>query len=639
MSGAEVGHGIKGLIDPAFDYAHQLNILKMANIGAKETADATRAAWQNTGKVISTTATQNLAMITDMRGVLTGGTEEAIKMLPIVSKIATVMAASSETNIKTNSGQIAFSIAKAMDIMGLNTPAEMEHGSIMLSKVVTAFQNRVDPSAFAATSFYMRQARYGHDDFFRYGVIPAMMLERSGPGGGIGSRGIGPQLAAINRVTTMGVMTKGTAAWFSQLGLLKGRILPTSTTRTLTQGLQNQSEWTSNPFVATWQRLVPAIASKYGVTPQIGEGGQIMNAEALRAVIAQSKMTQNAMSQFMEWVTKPANFLRDAANVGVLPPIKELPPLLRNIAEKLGLKDHAGAMDYEQAYSSVFAQDPKIWEETLSAEWKNLRAAMAVTLVPGIIGVMRSIAGGMQNASQWAVRHPHAAGLITEGAVGVGGILAAGIAIRGLATLPGMGLAARGIAAMGGALGVLAALPGLGTAAAGIMALTGAIKRVGESTEQTKGWLNSFAKPGAVLPTSVLPKGLTGLPQIIDLMEASALRRAYGGMGYAPDVNDEFGRRRIDPQLQTKYPGLSSLGDRAGYSDWDPVKREATAAIPVAQNVTLEGQTTLSGNLVINMGELGTMIQRYVLQGITRAMGNPAATPARPDGAHLEPPT
>ena len=134
------------LVKPATEYAHQLNIMNMAGLKHAEIAEAVSAAWKNTSTVITTTATQNLRTLLDLRNVIaetntTGLTPQinmdvALRQLPIVSKIQAVMAASSEVGVrKAASDNFAFSMAKALDIRGAAVnPAEFEKQAAMMAK-------------------------------------------------------------------------------------------------------------------------------------------------------------------------------------------------------------------------------------------------------------------------------------------------------------------------------------------------------------------------------------------------------------------------------------------------------------------------------------------------------------------------
>src|SRR5579883_613724 len=98
---------LEGAAKPAAEYAHQLNIMNMAGMKHAEIAEAVGAAWKNTGDVITTTATDNLKALLDLRNVL-GNMADAKAMLPIVTKIEAVMAASGAPALVNQAHDIAF---------------------------------------------------------------------------------------------------------------------------------------------------------------------------------------------------------------------------------------------------------------------------------------------------------------------------------------------------------------------------------------------------------------------------------------------------------------------------------------------------------------------------------------------------
>ena len=125
---------------------------------------------------MTTTPTANLKSILDLRNI-TGSLEEARKLLPIVTKIGAVMAASSEGRISGHADDIAFSMAKALDIIGaVKDPAELTKQAEMMGKVITAMQNRVTPQMFQSVFSYARQGKFDLGDQFKYEILPTLML-------------------------------------------------------------------------------------------------------------------------------------------------------------------------------------------------------------------------------------------------------------------------------------------------------------------------------------------------------------------------------------------------------------------------------------------------------------------------------
>src|SRR5690348_7153371 len=121
--GAVTGAGLFGLhvmgkmLEPAEEYAHQLNVMNTAGLTHVEQVQAIAAAWKNTGTVITTTATDNLKSLLDLRNVL-GSLSEAQMALPIVSRIQAVLASSTEGRVSGNAKDLAFGMAKALDVIG-----------------------------------------------------------------------------------------------------------------------------------------------------------------------------------------------------------------------------------------------------------------------------------------------------------------------------------------------------------------------------------------------------------------------------------------------------------------------------------------------------------------------------------------
>src|SRR5690348_16829773 len=74
--GAITGFGLFGLhamdkmLGPAEEYAHQLNVMNMAGMSHLDQVRAIGDAWKTTHTVITTTATDNLRTLLDLRNVL-----------------------------------------------------------------------------------------------------------------------------------------------------------------------------------------------------------------------------------------------------------------------------------------------------------------------------------------------------------------------------------------------------------------------------------------------------------------------------------------------------------------------------------------------------------------------------------------
>lgn len=379
--GALIGAGAFGFlmldkaVKPAEEYAHQLNIMRMAGMSNLDIARATGDAWKNTGTVITTTATQNLRAILDLKNIL-GTMKDAEWALPIVTKVGAVMQSSSEGNIRNNAQDIAFQMAKALDIIGAaRDPGTFSREAGLMSKVVTAFQNRVTPKQFQGVFQYARQAKFDLSDEFKYEFLPSLMLEMSSgaSGSGGGSRGVGPMLAALYRVTNQGYINSKSVSLWEQLGLLKaGTALKTTTTGTVTAALNNRTLAAQNPFLYATQVLEPAIRKKYG-NVSVGREREIIG-ELFRG-------NQLAAAAMMEFISKPQNYLRDQKII-------------------------RGAMPFNQAYDPAQKNDPDFQYAALRSQLDNLETTAGLAILPMEISALKMLNPMLLEFSLWTRQHP-----------------------------------------------------------------------------------------------------------------------------------------------------------------------------------------------------------------------------------------
>ena len=356
---AAIGFALKGAIKSSSEYAHQLNIMNMAGLSQVEIANAVGAAWKNSSTVMTTTATDNLKVLLDLRNVL-GSMPEAMAMLPTVTKIQAVMSSSSEGKIRDNADSIAFGMAKALDTIGAVTPEKMQHEAEMMSKVVTAFQGRVQPNQFQSVFTYARQAKFDMSDEFKYEILPSLMLEMSqGHGGaGGGSRGVGPMLAAFYRVTNQGYINKKSLGAWKELGYVDASsALKTTTTATTVGAMKNAGLAAANPF--QWvEGLVEAIHKKYGP----------LSDQDMRAKLNELfRGNQLAASLAVEFFTKKSNYLRDQKII-------------------------KGAMGYTEAFDTAEKNDPYMGLKEMESQWENVKIAFGTNFQPVVVPTLHFIA-------------------------------------------------------------------------------------------------------------------------------------------------------------------------------------------------------------------------------------------------------
>lgn len=431
MAGAgAAGVGMLGkMLEPAKEYAHQLNVINMAGWTHLEQAQAISDAWKNTQTVVTTTATENLRSLLDLKNVL-GTMGEARKALPVVSRMQAVLAASSEGQISGNAKELSYSAAKALDTIGAaGNFQEFKKQADMMAKVIIATQGRVTPEMFKSFFVYSRQAAASLDNTFKYTLAPTLMQElASNAGGGGGSKGLGPAVAAFARVTNQGYVNKKALPLLKTLGIID----PDSALKTTTQGttIGHFKGWqlaAENPFLWATKVFEPAVKRVYGENISKVKMNDIIN-QAFRG-------NQGAAWLMSQMINKEQNFLRDQENI-------------------------RRTMSTDQAYKAALSNDPNTVQTALSAQWTNFKTSFMMGVVPVLIPALIHLTDAFNGMASFFRAHPTLAktlaisltaifsALIFGGTImmSVAAYRAIGLVFGGLATVaPGIALAGTGI--------------------------------------------------------------------------------------------------------------------------------------------------------------------------------------------------
>ena len=446
FGGAALGSGAFGLgliakaIKPAEEYTHQLNIMNMAGMKQKDIADSVGSAWKLAGENLTTTATGNLKMLLDLRNV-TGSLQEAKTFLPIMAQMQTVLAASKEGEVSANSGDLAFSAMKALDIRGaVNDPEVLKRQADLMTRVIIGTQGRVTPAQFQSVFNYARQAKFALSDDFAYKYLPTLMLENATKGGGGGgSKGVGPALAALYRFTNQGFVNKKSLPLLKELGVLgNGSILPTSTAGTMVAPLIDSKLAASNSFDWLTTDVLPKI-STYLARHQMADNQE----NVLSVINLMTRGNQLAGSLLGEFYVKQKNFERD-----------------RKLFE--------GVMSPDSAYKASMSNDPDTAMRALSAQWTNFKTSLMVNIAPLVVPALISLSQNLNSLGNWARNHPN----MTKDLVLGFGALSAAMAFGGTVSLltaafKGLGLALGFSGLGGGAAGIRGIAAAIGTAGTG----------------------------------------------------------------------------------------------------------------------------------------------------------------------------
>lgn len=400
LLGATVGGaGFMGLgligkaLKPAKEYAHQLNIMNMAGLTHKQVAEAVGAAWKNTGTVITSTATENLKSLLDMRNLL-GSMPMAMQALPTVSRIQAVLAASQEGRVSGQASNFAYSATKALDVLGKtrDTPTYLRNLESM-ARVVVMTQGRVNPEAMKSVFQYARQARLGLSEEFINQNLPALIQEYAGVGGGGGgSRGVGPMLAATYRWAVQGYINKKAMPELKAMGLIDAHTALKTTTKGTTVGaMKNWQLASSNPFQWANQVLLPAMEKRYGKN---------MTEQQLQFHINQLTRGNQLAGQLLdEFILNAFKFRRE---------------------QRL----YKQAKDSFSAYRMALSNDPETAEAALHAQWKNAKTAFWMGVIPTLVPMLTSLANGLNAIGMALRKNPDMAKKLAVGLIALAGAMA-----------------------------------------------------------------------------------------------------------------------------------------------------------------------------------------------------------------------
>ncbi len=559
ITGAAIGGaGFMGLgllskmLKPAEEYSHQLNIMNMAGLKHRELAEAIGDAWKNTGTVITTTATENLRTLLDLRNVL-GDLGEARVAMPMVSRIQAVLAASTEGKISGQSKDLAYGVAKSLDMIGAVQNKEMfEKQAELMSKVIIATQGRVLPTDYMMAFKYARQAKYQMSDNFKYQILPSLMQEMKGGGSGGGSGGPGAMLAAMYRMTNQGYINKMSLPELVRLGLVNpNSVLRTTTSGTTVGPMRDAALAASNPFEWVQQVLVPAIHRQYGKN--------LTQNQLMSHINTLFRGNQLAAALVGEFAVKPINFYRDAANI-------------------------RGTMSTADAYKAAVGNDPITAHTALASQWTNFKTALTMSVVPVLIPLLMDLTKGLQHLASWMREHQ---GLAKKLVIGFG-VLAGAMAISGTLLAVTAGFKAIGavltFASLGGVAGLARIAGAFTTMAGGLVMMAPALLALYAS------WKGGQAVGGGI--NSGISRGLTKLRGVDSSLGTAIYDWTHphdADRGYVRGASRNSGPLRADvhidgrkfASIMTEYQSRAMTGPQRGSSTFDVSMMPPTVGMPI----------------------------------------------------------
>ena len=439
MAGAVLGgvgfmglSAIKGAVKPATEYVHQLELAKAAGMQQLDIANATRAAWEATSSVMTTTATSNLTAIRELRMVF-GDTSDAINNMPVVQKLQAVL-----QNVRGGNGHDeAYTVAKALEMKGaVKNPTQFESSADQMTKAMIASGGKVTAQDFLSAFKYGRSATIGWDDRFTYSILPTLIQEMKSSGGSGGSGGPGNALMSAYAAVVGGTIPQKSLKVWQKIGMLDPSKIVWdkvgSAKGVAPGGVMGSETFQKDPYQWTQKYLVPALV-------KAGYDTEDKQRQALQYLFP-NRTAGFIMSQM---ALQGWKFDRDQKLIG----------------QASGLS----------AYDQLIKHDPNMAYAALDAQWANLKTALGVTLVPVLIPFLQSMTTALNALAGFAEKHPTlTAGLMgTFAALSImatigGGLLVASAGLKlagvGLSMLAGLPLAAVGTGLSGIAIGVTAIL-------------------------------------------------------------------------------------------------------------------------------------------------------------------------------------
>jgi hypothetical protein len=422
LGGTAMIGGLIALAKHGGDVNHQLELMKIAGMDNADIQGSIAQAMKTTGNVMTTTLSENLQHIRELRYAF-GETSTAMEHLDEISKANQIL-----NSIKGGGKDQVWELVKSLEQKGLTyKPEEFSSYVNTMTKVIEATGGKVTPEMFMSTFKYGRTAMLGWDEGFVGGALPRLMQSMSsgGAGGGSGTGGPGNALMSAFAKVVQGQMPKKAAAEWERMGLTPGGVTPIEGGDTSLVGdIASKDLFMKNPYEWVQKTLMPALAAK-GITEQNAVIEQISKMFPVRTA-AQVITEMGLQGRFHEGMTSPFE---------------------KDIRLQQGAMGQAG---FEELVKNDYPTVLKAFNE----QWTNLLQTIGSPMMqPGgpVMTAMAGLTNTMNSMSQFAAANPEAIKIM---AYGVAALAAAFIAIPvGLL----LGIPA-GITAIGVAIGAIAYL-------------------------------------------------------------------------------------------------------------------------------------------------------------------------------------
>lgn len=501
---------IKGAVKPAMEYAHQLSLMNVAGMKQKEIAEATAAAWKTTGAVQTTTATENLQAIREMRMVF-GDTADAVKFLPQMQKIQAVL-----DNVLGEKGagggkDVAFAAAKALELRGASkTPEAFQEQADLLTRGVIASGGKVTPQQILQAVKYGGVAASGFSNSFMYGILPTLVQE-------LGGSGTGTALTSMNQAIIGGVMSQRSLKMWEELGLVdksKEIFTKTGSLKGIERGgIVGGDMYQRDPLEYVNKVLIPALIS-HGHTEESDQ----------QAIIARMFGNRTAARIANIMVTQGSRLQKDFDLIG-----------------------QAGT---SASYDQMIKNDPVMAQKAAGQQWENLKTVIGIEVIPVLIPAIHALTGALQGMVTWAREHPILTQALTLVFTALSGLAVVGGGV--MLVSAGLMLFAPAIAYTAGIIGItIGTMTGVGLALAALV--LGASVVANKWPEIKAGLVNAWHGVADWFSSlaNVVGNGLTKLWERIKSVLPSWLGGSPTGSGYAPTPGARGGDIHITTTLDS----------------------------------------------------------------------------------------
>jgi hypothetical protein len=454
--GETIGGALVATTKDAAEYTHQLELMKIAGMSAKDVAEATTVAWKTSRDITTSTATSNLQMIGELRSILPDvnlSISEAVHFLPQVAKLNAVMG--SLNGGKAPEG-LAYSTLRAVEMMGGTVDPKTgkqdpERAAKMIDAITQAAimsHGKISPNEWVGFAQQASAVVKNMDPAKVIGQNATLIME-------MGGKRAGTALTSMNQQVVGGVMPQRMVEDWEKYGLID--------THKVTK-------------TRTGVRLAPGAIKGEDVFK--GEGGaldwmvNVFIPTLKHAGLDNKQISDNIIRLFGRQTTQ-----REASLM-----VTQQQQMQRDIAMQ---KQAATA---GSGFGELNSNDPNTIKSAFSAQEESMMTAIGKAAMPMVLSAMKSMTSMFTAIGEFATRHP---GITKAILVAVAALAAFAVVFGSILVVVGTIAAAIGAIAALASTGVAWAIAGI---AAGIVAIGAAVLAINWTglLADVTGWLSSI---------------------------------------------------------------------------------------------------------------------------------------------------